>query len=154
MMGPGTGAAAVDTSRISSASTAGASPTTFTKISLGPKVRPPATGRKAGLLAGLTVTPVMSTPAEKTNPKPVKTSGHGKEEVEQNGTGRRLVMVICVPPTLIVEPLIGPSTKEAGMVDGGDGGFVGPWGPSISEGAGFVKGAVDEVTTGTAEAPM
>jgi hypothetical protein len=153
-MGPGTGAAAVDTSRISSSPIAGASPTTFTKISLGPKVRPPAIGRKPGLLAGSTVTPVMSTPAEKTNPKPVKTSGHTEVVIEQNGGVTWLVMVICVPPTLIVEPLTAPSTKEAGMVDGGGGGFVGPWGPSISEGAGFVKGAVDEVTTGTAEAPM
>jgi hypothetical protein len=153
-MGPGTGAEAVDTSRISWSLIFGASPATFTKISVAPKVRPFAIGRKAGLLAGSTVTPVMSTPDEKINPKPVKASGHGNAVIEQNGWlgGARLVMVIRVSPTSIVDKLAGPSTKWAGMIDGSGGGLVGPEGPSISKGAGFVKGAVDEVTTGTAEA--
>src|SRR5262249_6493797 len=102
-IGPGTGAAGVDTSRISSAPTAGASPPTFTKTPLRPKVRPPAIGRNAELLAGSTVTPVISTMPKNTNPKPVKTSEHGSVLVEQNGTAAWLVMVICVPPTLIVD---------------------------------------------------
>src|SRR5580692_3508697 len=138
-MGPGTGAALVATSRISASPTLGALPARFTKILVAPKVKPPAIGRKAGELAGSTVTPVMSTPDENTNPKPVKMSGHGDVLTEQNGKNVSLVIVIFVSPTSIVDSDTGPDGKWAGMRDGGLGGLVGPLGPSISEGTGVVK---------------
>jgi hypothetical protein len=62
-------------------------------------------------------------------------------------------MMIFASPTSIVVSSDAPAGKCAGIKDGGDGGFVGPFGPSISNGAGFVYGAVDDVTTGTADAP-
>ena len=71
------------TSRISAAPTLGASPTRFTNISVAANVSPPATGEN--MLAGSTVTLVMSTSPEKTKPNPVNTSGQGAAEVEQNG---------------------------------------------------------------------
>src|SRR6202008_4568238 len=117
--GAGTAAAGV-TSRISLWLVAGLPRATSTKMSEGPNVTPPATGRKSAALAGSTLTPVMSTPEEKVNPKPVKTSGHGVVVTVQNGTGgdARLVIVIVVSPTSIVDSSIAPSTKWPGMVGG------------------------------------
>ena len=121
-------------------------------MSVAPNVSPPAIGENA--LVGSTFTPVMSTLPEKTNANPVNTSGQGVVDVEQNGAVSSLVIVILVSPTSIVESSTAPAGKCAGIKDGGAGGFVGPFGPSISLGVGFVYGAVVDVTTGTADAPM
>jgi hypothetical protein len=52
-------------------------------------------GRKSAALAGSTLTPVMSTPLEKVNPKPAKVLLHGAAP-GQNGVpvGPLLVIVI------------------------------------------------------------
>jgi hypothetical protein len=123
----------VVTSRISASPTLGASPTRFTNISVAANVSPPATGEN--MLAGSTVTLVMSTSPKKTKPNPVNTSGQGVVDTEQNGAADSLVMVIFVSPTSIVESSDTPGGKCAGIKDGGGGGFSGPFGPSISNGS-------------------
>lgn len=106
----------VVTSRMSWSPGNGLSQTTFTKIPVGANARPPAMGRKSAALAGSVVTLVMSTPLEKENANPVKTSEHGSA-VEQNGISTNmLVITIWVSPTEIVDPSSAPSTKFAGMV--------------------------------------
>ena len=115
---PWTGMVPVATSRISWSLVAGLAPATLTKMSVGPKVNPPATGRKSAALAGSTLTPVILTPEEKVNPKPVKTSEHGVVVTVQNGIGgdARLVIVIVVSPTSTVDKSIAPSMKWTGIV--------------------------------------
>jgi len=70
-------------------------------------------GRKSAALSGSTLTPVMSTPEEKVNAKPLKVSGQGTVETLQNGIGgdSSLVIVIVVSPTSIVDSSATPMGK-------------------------------------------
>ena len=82
---------AVVTSRISWSPTAGFSPTRLTMMSVGvsnSRGLTPA-GRKSAALAGSMLTPVMSTPAENVNAKPVKMSAQGNADAAKRQ--RRLV---------------------------------------------------------------
>ena len=67
-------------------------------------------GRKSAALSGSTLTPVMSTPDEKVNAKPVNVSVQGNG-VLQNGNDASLVIVIVVSPTSIVDSSSTPMGK-------------------------------------------